>query len=43
MVEELLQFLVCEVDGQLLEAIELHTQLNSTGKGSICGKVEALV
>jgi hypothetical protein len=27
----------------LLEAIELHTQLNSTGKGSICGKVEALV
>jgi hypothetical protein len=33
MVEELLKFLVCEVDAQLLEAVELHTQTNSTGGG----------
>jgi hypothetical protein len=29
MVEELLKFLVGEVDTQLLEAVELHTQINS--------------
>jgi argininosuccinate synthase len=31
MIEELLKFLVCEVDAQLLETVELHTQINSVG------------
>jgi hypothetical protein len=44
MVEELLKFLVCEVDAQLLEAVELHTQTNSTGRGKKTqGEVDSLV
>jgi hypothetical protein len=43
MVEELLKFLICEVDAQLLEAVELHTQINSTGRGKTQGKFDALV
>jgi hypothetical protein len=43
MVEELLKFLVCEVDAQLLETVELHTQINLVGGGYIRGKVDALI
>jgi ethanolamine utilization microcompartment shell protein EutL len=41
MVEELLKFLIGEVDAQLLEAVELHTQISS--RGNIRGEGDALV
>jgi hypothetical protein len=45
MVEELLNFLVGVVDTQLLETVELYTEINSVvgGGGYIWGKGDALV